>query len=325
MAAKTFPILFIAESRLGAAVLSSGLLKKLHDEVPASQFTVVGSPVTAQLFADVPRLQRLEVVQRRSPSGSWGGFFGGIRARRWSLVVDMPARQIAGSLRSKKKPIHHASGVPAHRVIEAARLMRLTDDEAPDPYIFTSPTTEGRAAAMTAGGGPILAVAPAAEWTGKTWPAERFSEVARRLLGKGGPLAGGRLMVLGGSRDAHACEPVRSAVPRDLCIDLVGKDELLLKYAALKRATLFIGNDTGLMHLAAAAGAPTLGLFGPSDDKVWRPWGPKARALRGTRSLDEIRRIDPGLSSAVCHMLDLSVESALSAAEAMIDEYAPHG
>ncbi|MFI4973814.1 MAG: glycosyltransferase family 9 protein [Caulobacterales bacterium] len=325
MAAKTFPILFITESRLGAAVLSSGLLKKLHDEVPQAEFTVVGGPVTAELFADVPRLQKLEVVKRRSPSGRWGGFFGGIRARRWSLVVDMPARQIAGSLRSKKKPIQHSSADPVHKVIEAARLMRLADDEAPDPYLFTSDETEARAKALTAGGGPILAMAPAAEWTGKTWPAERFSEVARRLLGTSGPLAGGRLMVLGGPLDAHACETVRATVPRDLCIDLVGKDEILLKYAALKRATLFIGNDTGLMHLAATAGAPTLGLFGPSDDKVWGPWGPKARALRGTRSLEEIRRVDPSLSSAVCHMLDLSVESALSAAEAMVEEYAPHG
>ena len=49
-----------------------------------------------------------------------------------------------------------------------------------------------------------------------------------------------------------------------------------LDLAALRRVGLFIGNDTGLMHMAAAVGTPTLGLFGPSPSAQYSPWGPHA-------------------------------------------------
>jgi ADP-heptose:LPS heptosyltransferase len=103
-------------------------------------------------------------------------------------------------------------------------------------------------------------------------------------------------------------------VGRDRIIDLVGKVDLLTAYAALKHVRLFIGADSGTMHLAAAAGAPTLGLFGPSDETLYAPWGPKARVVRGPRSFEQIRDIDPGFQQALCHMMDLSVDTVAQAA-----------
>ena len=71
--------------------------------------------------------------------------------------------------------------------------------------------------------------------------------------------------------------PVLTALPQAL--DLVGKLDLPEVAAVLARAAIFIGNDSGLMHLAAAAGAPTLGLFGPTPSDEYGPAGPKARAV----------------------------------------------
>ena len=69
---------------------------------------------------------------------------------------------------------------------------------------------------------------------------------------------------------------------------------LLAPTPALKRARLFIGNNSGLMQLAAAAGAPTLGLFGPSDERLYGPWGPtRAASLRGPRDFDAIPAAGP--------------------------------
>ena len=163
-----------------------------------------------------------------------------------------------------------------------------------------------------------------ANWTGKAWPAERFAAVARELLGTGGAMEGGRLMVLGAWRDRDVTDSVKAAVPSDRQIDLVGIDDLLVCYAALERARLFIGNDSGVMHLAAAAGAPTLGVFGPSDETLYGPWGPGARAIRGPRSFEEFRKIDPTLSHAVCHMMDLPVGEVVAIAEAMLAEGTVH-
>ena len=67
--------------------------------------------------------------------------------------------------------------------------------------------------------------------------------------------------------------PLLAALPPGRIIDLVGRTDLLTAAAVLRRCALFIGNDTGLMHLAAASGTPTLGLFGPSPVGQYAPWG----------------------------------------------------
>jgi ADP-heptose:LPS heptosyltransferase len=322
MAAKTFPVLFVAPESVSEAVLASGLLKKLHDEAPNPRFTIIANRNVAPLYADMPKVERIVVRERKASGRHWFGVMGPMRAQSWALVVDMPSGVITGRLRPKGKPLRRSADEPAHKLLEAAQLMRLEDDP-PAPYLFLSEETEAKAARLVAGDAPILAIAPAAEWVGKAWPIERFAEVTRRLLGPGGGFSGGRLMVLGERRDVHEVEPVKSAAPRDLVIDFVGKGDLLTAFAALKRARLFIGNDNGFAQLAGAAGAPTLALFGPSDDRIWRPWGESVRVVRGSRTLEELRRVDSTLSAQVRHMVDLSADSVLAAAETLLEETAP--
>ena len=125
-------------------------------------------------------------------------------------------------------------------------------------------------------------------------------------------------MVLGGREEANLGRDLKEVVARGQLIDLAGKVDLLTAYACLKRARLFIGNDSGAMHLAAAAGVPTLGLFGPSDERHYAPWGDKAAVVRGPRSFEQIRATDPDFSQAICHMMDLGVEPVLRAAEQLL-------
>jgi ADP-heptose:LPS heptosyltransferase len=319
MAAKSFPVLFVAPESVSEAVLASGLLKKLHDEAPNPRFTIIANRQVAPLFADMPKVEQIVVTERKASRRRWFGLMGPVRARRWALVVDLPSGVITGRLRPRGKALRRGDDEPAHKLIEAARLMRV-DDDPPAPYLFVSEATDAKAAALTAGEAPILAVAPTAEWVGKAWPIERFAEVTRRLLSPGGAFAGGRLMIFGQKGDVHEVDSVRSSAPRHMVIDFVGKNDPLLAFAALKRARLYIGNDTGFTQLAAAAGAPTLALFGPSDDRIWRPWGENVRVVRGARTLEEIRRVDSTLSAQVRHMIDLSAESVLSAAENLLEE-----
>ena len=71
-------------------------------------------------------------------------------------------------------------------------------------------------------------------------------------------------------------------------VDLVGKINLIEMYYLMKRSNLFIGNDSGLMHLAALAKVPTVGLFGPSDIKKYRPFGSKTLAIKSPKSYKEL-------------------------------------
>jgi ADP-heptose:LPS heptosyltransferase len=262
------------------------------------------------------------VMTKRKWAGHWIGLWSQVRGRRWGLIVDMRGSGVARFLSSRRRAIYRRTpGAPVvHKVIEAARVLRVEDDP-PRPFLFTTPEIEQAATDFLGGRGPVLAIAPGANWVGKTWPAERFAETAARLLAHDGPLHDGRLLILGSAADREAGRAVKLAVSRDRILGgEPGKLDLLTTYACLKRVRLFIGNDSGAMHLAAAAGAPTLGLFGPSDEQLYGPWGPDCRPVRGPRDLDIIRRSDPELNQAVCHMFDLSVEAVGDAAAALLKQ-----
>ena len=312
MTAGSFPILFISATRIGDAVLSSGLVRRLSQEIPQARFTIVAGPAAAGLYKDLPGLQAIILFEKAKDGGHWFRLWRQVRKTQWGLVVDMRGSALSGFLNRKRRAVFKRNlGPPVHKVIEAARVLNLEADP-PAPFLFTSAETEAHAAELTAGEGPILALAPAANWVGKTWPLERFAQVAIRLLGEGGPLHGGRIMVLGGPEDVGAVSALRHVVPMDRFIDLVGKVDLLTTFASLKHARIFIGNDSGLMHMAAAAGAPTLGLFGPSDEALYGPWGP--------RDYPTIRAVDPGFQQTMCHMMDLPVEAVVDAAMKLLAE-----
>ena len=311
-----FPILFITATRIGDAVLSSGLIKRLIDEIPNARFTVVAGPAAAPLFAHVPNLDQVIVFEKSKSGSHWFDLWRRVRHTRWGLIVDLRGSGISRFLSTRRRAIHHKAGQPIHKVLEAARTLKIDDDPAP-PHIFTSPGVETYADELTRGDGPILAMAPAANWIGKTWPLERFSQVAMTLLHGYGPLAGGRLMVLGGPEDEGLARSLKDSAGRRF-INLAGKVDPLTAFACLKRARLFIGNDSGAMHLAAASGVPTIGLFGPSDERLYAPWGERTRVVRGPRSFDQILAVDPGFTQSLCHMMDLPVKTVAQAADALI-------
>ncbi|WP_426009749.1 glycosyltransferase family 9 protein [Caulobacter sp. DWR2-3-1b2] len=323
MTQRAFPILFITATRIGDAVLSSGLIRMLADQVPNARFTIVAGPLAAPLFAHVPGLDRVIVMEKSKGKGHWFKLWNQVRHKKWGLIVDLRGSGTALFLRRDKRAIWKKSpGEPVHKVIDAARVLKLEGDP-PPPHLYITPEVQALADQMLsprAGDptGPLLAVGPAANWVGKIWPIERFAQTAQQLLGPQGPLAGGRLLIMGGPGDSRMVEELRMASARGRYVDLTGKVDLLTAYAALKRADLFIGNDSGLMHIAAAAGIPTIGLFGPSDERRYAPWGVNTRAVRGPRSLDQFLAVDPDLSQAIRHMSDLPVATVVRAAKALM-------
>jgi len=197
-------------------------------------------------------------------------------------------------------------------VRQLGRLFQL--DPPPSPRLWTAPHHERAASALIPPGAPVLAIGPAANWRGKEWRAERFAALAQRLTAMDGLLPGARVAVLAAAHERRQAEPLLATIPFHRQIDLVGKVDLLVVAAALRRCALFIGNDTGLMHMAAASGTPTLGLFGPSPIDQYAPWGRHAMSVRSADSPDAM--FGPGFDHRTTDTLmdGLSVDAAEAAA-----------
>ena len=271
-------ILFVTATRIGDAVLSTGLLRYLIDRYPGARLTIAAGPLAAPLFETVPRLERLIVVEKRRWALHWLPLYASVGTRRWDLVVDLRGSALAWLLRSGQRKVAAKGDEREHRVRQLGRLFGL--DPPPGPQLWTAPGHEREAATLVPDGGPVLAIGPAANWRGKQWRGERFAELARRLTAADGLLPGARVAVLAAEHERGQALPLLEAMPRNRLVDLVGRVDLLTAAAALRRCALFIGNDTGLMHIAAATGAPTLGLFGPSPVEKYAPWGSCTAVVR---------------------------------------------
>jgi ADP-heptose:LPS heptosyltransferase len=274
-------ILFITATRIGDAVLSTGLLSYLIERHPLARLTIATGPLPAPLFAWVPGLERIVVVNKRPGGLHWLALYTAVAPRRWDMVVDLRASVLPWLLRSGARKMMGKRDPQQHRVRQLGRLFGL--DPPPGPRLWTAPHHDRAAAALIPAGGPVLAIGPAANWRGKEWRANRFAELAQRLTCPGGMLPGARVAVLAAGHERPQAEPLLTALPEKRRIDLVGKLDLPTAAAALRRCSLFIGNDTGVMHIAAASGTPTLGLFGPSPAEQYAPWGPRAAYVRSAQ------------------------------------------
>jgi lipopolysaccharide heptosyltransferase II len=121
---------------------------------------------------------------------------------------------------------------------------------------------------------PVVALAPGAVGPSKRWPGASYAELARALIAQGCDV-----WVIGGPSEATLARVIRDQAPE--AHDLTGSD-LRNAILALAASNVAISNDSGLMHVAAALGTPTIGIFGPTSPWHWAPLNPIAAALQQT-------------------------------------------
>lgn len=289
-------VLFITSSRLGDAVLSMGLLDHIIRTRPGARITVVCGGLPASLFEGVPSLERIVVMKKQSWHRHWFSLWRQTVGTKWDMVVDLRDSAVSRLVRARERYIHTVSiDRNLHKVEQNAAVMRL--DYVPGPRLWVTETQNINAQALLfsnpphlnhppSGRGdgreggvatpPILAIGPTANWPGKMWPAENFIELIKRITAADGMLPNVRVAVFAAPGEEEAARKVLSSVPVERQIDMIAKCDPGTAAAALSLCTLYVGNDSGLMHCAAAAGIPTLGLFGPSWPHLYRPWGSRA-------------------------------------------------
>lgn len=307
-------ILFITASRIGDAVLSTGLLGYLLERNPAATATIAAGPLALPLFAGVPQLDSLIPLVRHHVIGHWVDLYRKVAAVRWEWVVDLRGSALAYLLPfAAHRRIAKRRDPNEHQVRQLARLLHV--DPPPAPRLWLLPEHEAAADSLVPAAGPVLAIGPAANWRAKQWRDRNFAELARRLTAPGGLFAEAPVVVLAAAGERAQAQPLVDAIPAGRRIDLVGRVDLLTAAAVLKRCAMFIGNDTGLTHIAAAMGTPTLALFGPGSVVRYRPWGERT-AVVTTPESPEILMGKSGFDHRTADTLmdSLTVDAVIAAA-----------
>ncbi len=305
-------VLFITYTRLGDAVLSTGVVNYYATQFPQARLTVVCSPLVAGLFSAMPNVERVIAVTKRSYSRHWWDVWRQVVGTRWACVVDLRDSIVSRIIRAGRRHIWRKQPDTLHKVRQIASVIGV--EPAPAPRLWFSADTQAKAEAFLSGvAHPRIVIAPVANWIGKTWPAERFAELIARLE-TDGPLQRPSFIIMAGPGEEAVARQVLAMCPQGRGHDAIAVFSPLEAACVIAQCDAFIGNDSGLMHCAAATGVPTLGLFGPSNRAVYAPWGDHTRMVETPESFAEIQaRPDYSPSQMTTLMGSLTVDAVHAA------------
>jgi len=259
-------------------------------------------------------------------------FQGAIRSAllaRWSgapvVYGSAQPRENAASMFYTRKVLLNTNGT--HVVEQARELAQTVTSTAPflpksppipaieAPVEFpVDPDAENRVAGLTADGNGFAILNPGAGWGAKRWPAERYGQVAKELA-KDGLCS----LVNYGPGEEHLALAVETASEGTARKISCSVSELI---ALTRRARLFIGGDTGPMHLASALKIPVVAIFGPTNPARNGPFGTRSAVLRNASSVtDHTRRREPEQG-----LLEITVAEVVGAARKLLQSRAaePH-
>lgn len=306
-------ILFITSSRIGDAVLSSGILDHIARTLPEARVTIACGPLVVSLFEGYPLLEQLYPLKKKKLNGHWICLWRQVFFRRWYMVIDLRDSAVSRLIFSKNRHIFGKHlDLNLHKAEQAAELMEL--DYVPATRLWVTPQQAALAEelipSMETQGRMVIGVGPTANWVGKTWPVERFIETIRWMISESGPANGAKVAVFAAPGEEVSARLLYESLPSKSRFDLIAKTDPGTAAAALSLCSFYIGNDSGLMHCAAAAGIPTLGLFGPSYPHLYRPWGEDCDFISTPESFDELIAYEGyAPKTAGCLMGSLTVEA----------------
>ncbi len=307
-------VLFITSNRLGDAVLSTGLLDYIIQTHPDASITVACGHLPASLFEGVPSLNRVIAFKKQKHHKHWFDLWRQVIGTKWDIVVDLRDSAVSRLICAKQRHIFSKHiDKSQHKVQQIAAVMGL--EALPAPCVWVTDVQQKRAKELIPERVPVLAVGPTANWIGKTWAAERFIEVVEFITAPDGILPGARVAVFAAPGEEEDAYKVLNAVPQERQIDVIAKTDPGTAVASLQRCGFYIGNDSGLMHCAAAAGVPTVGLFGPSYPHLYGPWGKHTAFVRTPESFDQLIDFAGYTPQTLDHSLmgSLTTENVISA------------
>jgi len=280
---------------IGEYVMATPTFAALRELYPEARITLLTGAAAAPLAAPAPFFDRVWTVPEQlfveKRLGELGRLRGRLAAEHFDLAVvfhhawefsafvawtDVPHRL---GFDRDGDGFAHTVKVPCapdgHQVEEYFELARAcgAEGEAGPLIVQAGEEAEREVEHLLAdpafGTGPLILVAPGGGVNPKTrmetkrWPAENYAELSGKLK------ADFNVVLVGGPSDAA----VNGDVAAESGVrDLTGKTSLPALYALLSRAAAFVGNDSAPMHLAAAAGTPTVAFFGPTDPAWNGPW-----------------------------------------------------
>ena len=298
---KTPRILVIRGGAIGDFICTLPAIAALRDHWPEAQLEILGYPHIAALAQGRQYADAIRSIEARAMAGffipkgildpAWMDYFGSFHVVI-SYLFDPDEIFAVNIRRCGVKQYIPASPKP-RALPAAAHYCRPLETLAiyvtqPIPRVF--PNAADRQAAnqflSQFSSNRIVALHPGSGSAKKNWPVEKFTALARWLVDE----LDRQLVVVRGEADESVVAQLVAALP-PRSVTLAAGLKLGELAAVLERCTAFVGNDSGITHLAAAVGTPTVALFGPASVPIWEPRGDRVRVVQfGASDIGGVRQ-----------------------------------
>jgi len=274
-------ILLVTLSNIGDAVMTTPVLGALHDRYPQAAIDIVADPRSSQLFRYCPWEGQLFLKHKQAGWQGLSALLKQLRATRYDLVVDLRTDGLSLLLRARRRLTRRGCRTAGGHAVErhfCVLMHDATPEAIPPVKVWLSAAEQefARQALSILPGRRWLALGPGARGEAKRWPVRQFNALALRLQPHFDAI-----IVLGSLDEVATCQQVAAGLALP-CLVLAGKTDLLQTAAVLSETRLYVGNDSGLGHLAAASSVPTVTVFGPGDPARYHPWHANARWVQST-------------------------------------------
>lgn len=287
-------ILVIKLRYIGDVLITTPFIRALKENLPQASLTALVSAGTDAVLADNPCLDRVIAYDKNKGFAADLDLIKLLRSERFDACFDLTDADRSawlgflsgsryrvgfegGGWLRKNLLYTHALPPPPLRTHQIDRNLALAEwlgfnirDRALTLFLTPHEAEQGQKILRDAGADPSLPYAvlhTAARTLYKSWPAERFAAIADRLNDQGV-----QVLLTGAKGDSAMVKPVMEYM-NSRAIDLTGKTDLRTLAVVIKGAAVFVGNDSGPMHIASAVGTPVVALFGPTDWESWYPRG----------------------------------------------------
>ena len=299
-------VLVVRRDNIGDLVCTLPVFEGIRHRYPNAHIGALVNSYNAPLLDGNPHIDRVHVYtkSKHRPDGGMRalvrdrlGLVAGLRKERYRTALHAGSR-----LRSEMRTLTRLAGIseqildrdtdqPLHEVERVYGLLRALDipGPAPAPHLVLAPqaVTDAREELASRGYDQAIGLHISAREDEKRWPLDRFAALIREGAGRGH-----RFVVFWSpgetSRAEHPGDDARARDLLDQCRDLPAlgypTNDLLGLAAGLAAIRVLVGSDGGHVHIAAAVGTPTVGLYCDAKVSRWRPWGPGHVVLHGKRA-----------------------------------------
>ena len=292
-------ILIICSNLIGDTVLSTGVFSYFQKKHPISSITFIIGPTAKPLLKNLQNVESLITINKKKYNLHWLEILNKTKKINWDIIIDLRSSFLSYFLRNKEKYIFKKTK-NIHHVLQLSKSLGI---DCSDLKIKTNEAEEKRARNYLQSNYKYLVVFPGGNWNPKIWSAENYNQLLIRLNKINKKII---FILVGSSKERFLyLHKISNQIPKENFIDLFG--ETLTQTAAfMKKSDLFIGNDSGLMHLSSACNLKTIALFGPTNDKIYRPWGEKNIVIRTKENFDFFNKLN--INSDKTYMNSISID-----------------